>query len=192
MTPAKITTTFFLCKYGWGRPEASDDICELRWADVGSLFCSKDEKVPDDPTDGWIEIVPEHLPLMKAFQQKMVTRRDAKYANRNIKESLRELHFCKPFDIGVGETLGKKAEWLARYANVDISLEYGNKDVVVYSGDAGVQYPIGASVSDVLHALAAQTEHKLIIADHKVYFVSGVAPKNAKNSKMKIEKGDVK
>jgi len=33
----KIKTLFFVCKYTFGKPEANDDICEVRWFDIKKI-----------------------------------------------------------------------------------------------------------------------------------------------------------
>ena len=33
----KVVTTFFKSRVAFGRPEAGDDVCEVRWFDIGEL-----------------------------------------------------------------------------------------------------------------------------------------------------------
>jgi bifunctional NMN adenylyltransferase/nudix hydrolase len=78
-----IMTTLFLF-YEWdqmGRPEASDDIAEVKWFDLSELFEHEQEPslgeghVPPIKYTWKLEdkIVPEHIELMQTFLKKVVT-----------------------------------------------------------------------------------------------------------------------
>ncbi len=78
-----IMTTLFLF-YEWdqmGRPEASDDIAEVKWFDLSELFTHTQEPslgdghVPPIKYAWTLEdkIVPEHIELMQTFLKKVVT-----------------------------------------------------------------------------------------------------------------------
>lgn len=78
-----IMTTLFLF-YEWdqmGRPEASDDIAEVKWFDLSELFTHTQEPslgdghVPPIKYNWTLEdkIVPEHIELMQTFLKKVVT-----------------------------------------------------------------------------------------------------------------------
>ena len=78
-----IMTTLFLF-YEWdqmGRPEASDDIAEVKYFDLSELFTYTQEPslgdghVPPIKYDWTLEdkIVPEHIELMQTFLKKVVT-----------------------------------------------------------------------------------------------------------------------
>ena len=78
-----IMTTLFLF-YEWdqmGRPEASDDIAEVKWFDLSELFTYTQEPslgdghVPPIKYAWTLEdkIVPEHIELMQTFLKKVVT-----------------------------------------------------------------------------------------------------------------------
>lgn len=55
----KIKTMFFKCKVVFGRPQADDDIAEVRWFNFATIFA--DEVIAE-----------EHLPLLRMLKQNML------------------------------------------------------------------------------------------------------------------------
>lgn len=56
----KIFTSFYLAEYISGEPKASDDLAEVKWFDLSELATMREQNM----------IAKEHLPLIKALQNK--------------------------------------------------------------------------------------------------------------------------
>ena len=66
--PDKIKTLFFTADYMWGRPEGSDDVESAVWVRIQDLFAD-DENMRVAP----VEVMPEHLPLVKMLKSHLDT-----------------------------------------------------------------------------------------------------------------------